>query len=308
VSVVVGIAPEESNSGALALAGMLARSTEEPLVVTATVPLPWPPHPEALDSDYREHVRALGEQSLERARAQLDPAHPTRFELREARSVPVSLTEAAAEHDASMLVLGSSTAGAFGRVSFGSVIDRLLHGAAVPVALAPRGFRCSATARVTRLTVAFGGAGAVASELLQATSSVSARIRASLRVASFFLRPTTPFAGTVEPAPEDLVLDRWTADASASIQAELEAIAAKPGAPALSETVVGDGYTWAAAIEDVPWQEGDLLVVGSSSSGPAARVFLGSRASKIVRHSPVPVVVVPRATARERAREHLAPA
>ena len=28
--------------------------------------------------------------------------------------------------------------------------------------------------------------------------------------------------------------------------------------------------------------------------GPVARVFIGSRSSKIVRHSPVPVVVVPR--------------
>ena len=36
-----------------------------------------------------------------------------------------------------------------------------------------------------------------------------------------------------------------------------------------------------------------MLVVGSSSVGPIARVFLGSRATKIVQHSPVPVVLVP---------------
>jgi nucleotide-binding universal stress UspA family protein len=42
-----------------------------------------------------------------------------------------------------------------------------------------------------------------------------------------------------------------------------------------------------------------VLVVGSSELGPVAQVFLGSRASKIVRHSPVPVVVVPRARAEE---------
>jgi nucleotide-binding universal stress UspA family protein len=46
-----------------------------------------------------------------------------------------------------------------------------------------------------------------------------------------------------------------------------------------------------------------VLVVGSSSIGPVARVFLGSRSSKIVRHSPVPVVVVPRGTAAELAEE-----
>jgi hypothetical protein len=37
--------------------------------------------------------------------------------------------------------------------------------------------------------------------------------------------------------------------------------------------------------------------------GPIAHVFLGSRANKIVRHSPVPVVVVPRGVAEELAEE-----
>jgi len=57
------------------------------------------------------------------------------------------------------------------------------------------------------------------------------------------------------------------------------------------------------AVEDVEWDPGDALVVGSSSVGPVARVFLGSRSSKIVRHSPVPVVVVPRGAAAELAAE-----
>jgi len=46
-----------------------------------------------------------------------------------------------------------------------------------------------------------------------------------------------------------------------------------------------------------------VLVVGSSSIGPIARVFLGSRATKIIRHSPVPVVVVPRGRAEELASD-----
>ena len=40
-------------------------------------------------------------------------------------------------------------------------------------------------------------------------------------------------------------------------------------------------------------EEGEVLVVGSSRLGPVARVFLGSNSTKIVRSSPVPVVVVP---------------
>ena len=46
-----------------------------------------------------------------------------------------------------------------------------------------------------------------------------------------------------------------------------------------------------------------MLMIGSSESGPIARVFLGSRAAKIVRHSPVPVLIVPRGAAKELSRE-----
>ena len=59
------------------------------------------------------------------------------------------------------------------------------------------------------------------------------------------------------------------------------------------EAVIGRGSSWAEAIDDIGWNEGDVLVVGSSERGPVAQVFLGSRATKIVRHSPAPTFVVP---------------
>ena len=52
-------------------------------------------------------------------------------------------------------------------------------------------------------------------------------------------------------------------------------------------------------MDDLEWEPGEVLVVGSSRVGRLARVFLGSRAIKIVRYSPVPVVVVPAAIAAE---------
>jgi nucleotide-binding universal stress UspA family protein len=57
------------------------------------------------------------------------------------------------------------------------------------------------------------------------------------------------------------------------------------------QVVTGNG--WDEAIDAADWQEGDLLAVGTSPVGGIARVFLGSRASKILRHSPVPVLVLP---------------
>src|ERR687891_707816 len=47
------------------------------------------------------------------------------------------------------------------------------------------------------------------------------------------------------------------------------------------------------ALHSLPWEEGEVLVVGSSRLGPVARVFLGSNSTKILRSSPVPVVVIP---------------
>jgi nucleotide-binding universal stress UspA family protein len=57
---------------------------------------------------------------------------------------------------------------------------------------------------------------------------------------------------------------------------------------------VGTGHDWREAVEAVAWEAGDILLMGSGTAGPVARVFLGSAASKILRHAPVPVMIVPR--------------
>ena len=55
-----------------------------------------------------------------------------------------------------------------------------------------------------------------------------------------------------------------------------------------STSVVASGRSWGAAIDRLDWDRDEVLVVGSSSAGVIERIFLGSNASKIVRHSPVP--------------------
>ena len=54
------------------------------------------------------------------------------------------------------MVVGSSSSGLLGRVGLGSVTDRLVHTAAVPVAIAPRGYPMNPNP-VSRLTAAYGG-------------------------------------------------------------------------------------------------------------------------------------------------------
>ena len=55
--------------------------------------------------------------------------------------------------------------------------------------------------------------------------------------------------------------------------------------------VTGNG--WDQALDAAEWDDGELLALGTSPQGVISRVFLGSKGAKIVRHSPVPVLVLP---------------
>src|SRR5262245_58411824 len=142
MTLIVGYAPEERGKAALHLASMLGRSSGDDLVVGSVVPAPWLPGMARVDAEYREHLDKLAEQALEQARVNLPGEVTARFVRHSARSAPAGLVELAEQYDASMVVLGSSSAGVFGHVALGSVTDRLVHSSPVPIALAPRGFRC----------------------------------------------------------------------------------------------------------------------------------------------------------------------
>jgi nucleotide-binding universal stress UspA family protein len=179
-------------------------------------------------------------------------------------------------------------------VSLGSVAERLLHASPAAVALAPRGYRPAAGAVVRRVTAAFAGDPASA-DLVLAAAGIAARVGAVLRVASFAVRPAPPRTVALGPHAEDPVVDEWVTHVEKAQREVLDRVAALPVAPEAGGGVVGRGHGWADALADIDWAEDDVLVVGSSTSGPLERVFLGSRSSKIVRNAPVPVVAVPRA-------------
>ncbi|HKH18530.1 MAG TPA: universal stress protein [Solirubrobacteraceae bacterium] len=305
MTLVVGFAPDGRGRAVLHLAAMLARSTDDELVVCAVIPSPWPPSPARVDAEYRAYLDGAANSALEQARARLPADIPTKLVVHHARSVPSGLVEVADEHDASLIVVGSASAGGSGYVSLGSATSWLLHSSPASVALAPRGFRSKPDARVERVTAAFGGSEG-ADELVVAAAAVAGRVGASLRLASFVVRSRPPYTSGVGSSPEKALIEQWKEEIRAAGRAALEQVSGLPTAPTALEAVIGHGETWDEALEDVEWEERDVLVVGSSSSGPIARVFLGSRASRIVRNSPVPVVVVPRAAAAELAEEAVA--
>lgn len=293
MTIIAGCAPRESDNAALELAAMLARSTGEDVVVAVVVAAAWPPSTERVDADYRAYLKKHGEQSLEQARTWMPADVKTQFVLHHSTSIPTGLLEVVADHDATVLVLGSADSGGLGHVALGSVTDRIVHSSPVTVALAPRGFEAGPDGRVRRVTAAFGTR--KDRDVVRAAAEYSARTDSSLRVASFSVRPRMLFAATLAGAGEDLVVDEWSRQTREVIGFQLEEVCRDVGVPGPTEVVIGDGYGWREAMGKARWSSGDVLVVGSSSHGPLASVFLGSRASKILRYAPVPVMAVPRA-------------
>ena len=101
----------------------------------------------------------------------------------------------------------------------------------------------------------------------------------------------------IESQPETLVFNQWAEKNRKSVQSTLDRLRAMDTVPSTVEVLLGQGRTWSDAVADIAWGFGDVLVVGSGSGGVLSQVFLGSQASKIIRHSPAPVVCVPRQAA-----------
>jgi nucleotide-binding universal stress UspA family protein len=292
MTMIVGYPPDRRGRAALELAAMLARSAGDDLVVACVVPAPWTPGMARVDAEYRKSLDTIAESALEEARAEMPQGPETRFVRHAAQSAPAGLLELVEKHGARFLVVGSSSAGVFGHVVLGSVSDRLLHSSPVPVALAPRGLRCDPDAGVTRVSVAYGGPSA--EQLVESAAAVAAGIGASLRLVSFAVWSRPPYTSALGTDSEDLVIQEWTAKILERARATLAGLGEQERPPADLELAIGRGESWGEALDDIEWDEGDVLLVGSSPRGPLSNVFLGSHATKIVRHSPVPVVVVPR--------------
>lgn len=292
MSVLVGYLPEKGGRAALQLGAQLAHGLGSGLHVATVVPRPWPtPSLARVDAEFTAWAAELGETAARSATehlAQVAPGLAVTHHVVGHRSVPAALTGTAAELDAEVLVLGSSADGQLGQVVVGSTADRLLHSSPVALALAPRGYR-SAGAGVCRLTSTYAGTPG-SSGVLARSSALAARLGAGLRVATFARRGATMHPPEVGLRAEDEVLAGWVEQSRRA----LAALRADGTLAADVETEVATGRGWREAVDQLDWRDGELLVVGSSESGVLARVFLGSRAAKLVRHSPVPVLVLPR--------------
>ena len=62
---------------------------------------------------------------------------------------------------------------------------------------------------------------------------------------------------------------------------------------ARTDVVVAQGRSIEEAVDGLDWEDGEVLVIGSSRLAQARSIFLGSTANRILRALPVPMLVVP---------------
>jgi len=291
MTIIAAISASRQGTAPLHLAAQIARSTGDKVVAAAVVERPWPPRADPVEDEYLGYVTSQARQSLERMVGKLPAELDTWVVVHQSTSVPTGLTDLAAEIGAELVVVGSSSFGLLGRVALGSVTERLVHTAAVPVAIAPRGYPLGPDP-IRRLTAAYGGEADI-NGLIPAAAELATQWPVQLRIVSFTVRPVRMFGGSIESSAEDLVIQQWSRRTFDDIAKQLNAVRDRISVPDV-DVVVGTGHDWREAVEDVPWEAGDMLLLGSGAAGQAARVFLGSAASKILRHAPVPVMIVPR--------------
>jgi nucleotide-binding universal stress UspA family protein len=275
--IIAAVDPRRADRAPAALGALLSRMTGAPLLLAATYPLD-----RSVDSLYPEYARSLrldAERALHRIAADLDV---------ETVALPADGSPAHALHDlaerehASLLVIGSSQRGQFGRVLPGAVTDRLLHGAPCPVAVAPAGFATEAAPGVIGVAFTDTPDGRAA---LDAGSALADQAHARVRVFVVAEPLDWLYTGTLDGIALADADRARRARAERTLAVALDAIG--PERSAGSRILTGrPAPALAAASADV-----DLLVCGSRGYGAARSLVLGSTSHALVREAACPVLV-----------------
>jgi nucleotide-binding universal stress UspA family protein len=292
VTVAVGYLAGKGGRSPLYLAVEAARTLQTSLTVVTVVPRPWmTPSLARVDAEYAQYAEHLAATSAAQAQhviGALADGLDVKYHKVAHRSVSGGLLEAVSELDAEALILGSAADGKLGQVVVGSTADRLLHSSPVPLTIAPRGYRGSKAGGLTRITAAYPGT-VESRHVVERVAVLAERLTIPMRVVTFAVRGRTMYPPEVGLHAEDSILEQLASHARETLlQLRSDRVV---GDDVVLQVVTGNG--WDEALDAADWQEGDLLAIGTSPSGGIARVFLGSRASKILRHSPVPVLVLP---------------
>ncbi|MHA7153998.1 universal stress protein [Arthrobacter sp. TMN-50] len=282
---IVGYTADERGRDAVSLAVALARRQDANLQLVMVMPehspynAVYPPQ-----RGFESILSAQLQEWLAEGLALIPDDVTARAHVISADSQAGGLIDAAVDSGACLIIIGASSRGLSKRFNVGSVAGTLLHASPVPVALAPQGYRHLDP--ITRLTCAVGTREG-ADEVIAVAVDSAARRGLPLRLVSLVaLDPATGTDGAADAAAVEAAHEHANtrlAEAAASLAA---------GGQVSVEVV--HGATVEEAIGVLAWDEGEVLLVGSSRLAQHSRLFLGVTANKILRGLTVPMVVVPR--------------
>ncbi|WP_017199783.1 universal stress protein [Arthrobacter sp. M2012083] len=281
---VVGYTANARGHDAVHLAVAMARNHDVSLDLVLVIPedspfnAVYPP-----ETGYNDILNEQAQRWLDEGLALVPADITARAHIRRGDSEAQTLIDVAVEMDAAALVIGATNGGLFKRFTIGSVASSLLHSSPVPVALAPHGYQ--RTEPITRLSCGFGTRPG-ADELLDVAVE-SARDRGlPLRLVSLLALDGGNSPGLADAA--------WVHAAD-----RLAAVGGSAAETPEPEIVVAQGRTIEEAVDRLDWEDGEILLIGSSRLAQHRATFLGSTANRILRALPVPMIVVPRDYTRQ---------
>jgi nucleotide-binding universal stress UspA family protein len=293
--VVVGYDGSPSGEDALRLGSWLAGALRVPPVVAVVHPSAAAISPARVDAEWVADRHRYAEQVIEGARALLadragaDAGRTSaQYRVVASSSAAHGLHDLAEEVSAELIVVGSAGKGAEPRLYAGSTAQRLLHGSACPVAIAPAGMRHRRPGPLTRIGVGY-------IDTTEARAALRVATEVALR-ASAAMRLYTVVAEEAEVMP--LFIGRDAERAFSATAREAYQFALDTARAGLPTSIDSSGEVLVGAVVEVLGElseaDVDLLFCGSRGYGPVRRVLLGGVSARLVRHARVPVVVVPR--------------
>jgi nucleotide-binding universal stress UspA family protein len=279
--IVVGVDGRKRSKDALALAARLAERTGGDLLLVHAHG--YGPLEKIVGEDgYRALVRTSFTVSFYQVKAIVGERY-----AREMRTIPdaspaAGLQRIAESEGAQAIVVGPSRHTGLGRFRSGSVSERLLSGATVPVAIAPAGY-ARRERQLARVVCAFDGS--PESRLaLNWAEELTQHSDADLRVYSVHSPPAFGEVGVGR------LFSRESAGQALRTKLEREQREALTGRSGRGLVMTGDpARTLARATKNA-----DLLVIGSRGYGPVRAALLGGVSQHVIRHASCPVVVCPR--------------
>lgn len=280
----VGYLATPTGDDGIALASALAKTFDATVDVLLVVREELPDgHPGR--AQYQELLVKRGEQWISRAVSRLSgDGVSAGSTVAVGDSFAQSLIDFAQQKSSDLIVVGGARDGFFGRHTIGPVAGALLHSSPIPVALAPRGYAEDPDEVIEAVTAAVPTRASDDNPLPFAMTLASAA-ELPIRMLSLVSAENLSEAGNAREVRRLQV---------ASVQENLTAaVRALPDSQEITSQVA-DGWTLESALKKLNWDDGDLLVVGSSRFAAPQRIFLGSTAARILAGVDVPVIVVPR--------------